>query len=216
MSCQTRITFETLVDLVDGRLSEKEAADVMRRLDNSDSQSRADLAWLQALAAFRRTTSLEAPPERVRTALRIHFRRWAEDRHPKQVEGRRWPGFFARLVAQLAFDSRLRPALGGVRGGPAESWQLLYTSDQVDIELHILRAKPGQVRILGQALSRAPNLDVAGCTVQLSQGEREISLTNTNDLGEFTFEAIPHGDYTVVLAGEGMEVEIEHVELTPG
>jgi len=208
MSRQTRIPFETLADLVDGRLSESEAAEVKRRLANADSRTRADLAWLQALALFRRAMPLEAPPERVREALRAYFRRWAE--------GRRQPGLFQRLVAQLTFDSRLQPALVGVRGGPVEPGQLLYTTDRLDIELHVLSAAPGQVRILGQALSRDPELNVADCAVQLLEGEREIGLTSTNELGEFTFEAIPCGDYTLVLVSEEGEIELEHVDLTVG
>ena len=216
MSRQTRIPFETLADLVDGRLSESEAAEVKRRLANADSRTRADLAWLQALALFRRAMPLEAPPERVREALRAYFRRWAEGRRPERVEGRRQPGLFQRLVAQLTFDSRLQPALVGVRGGPVEPGQLLYTTDRLDIELHVLSAGPGQVRILGQALSRDPELNVADCAVQLLAGEREIGLTSTNELGEFTFEAIPCGDYTLVLVSEEGEIELEHVDLTVG
>jgi len=205
MSLQIRIPFETLADLVDGRLPESEAAELRRRLTDADSRSRADLAWLQALASFRRAMSLESPPERVREALRAHFRRWAEGRHQ--------PDLFQRLVAQLTFDSRLQPALAGVRAGTTGPAQLLYTTDRVDIELHLLPAELGQVHILGQALPCDPDLNVANCAVQLLTGEREIGLTSTNELGEFTFEAIPGGDYTFILVSEEGEVELEHVDL---
>jgi len=208
MPPQTRIPFETLADLVDGCLSESEAAEVRRQLADADPPTQADLAWLQALASFRRPMPLEAPPERVRQALRAHFRRWAE--------GRRRPGLFQRLVAQLTFDSRLQPALIGIRSRPTEPGQLLYTTDQMDIELHLLPAGPDRVRILGQALPRDPDLDVADCSVQLLAGEREIGLTATNELGEFTFEAIPRSDYTLVLVTEEEEIELEHVDLTTG
>lgn len=208
MPSQTRIPFETLADLVDGRLSESETDEVRRRLADADSRTRADLAWLQALAAFGRAMPSEAPPERVREALRTHFHRWAE--------GRRRPSLFQRLVAQLTFDSRLQPALVGVRGRPAKSGQLLYTTDRLDIELHLLPAGPGRVRILGQALPCDPELDVADCTVQLLAGEQEIDLTSTNELGEFTFEAVPDSDYTLILVSEEWEIELEHVDLTTG
>lgn len=208
MLSQTRIPFETLADLVDGRLSEGEAAEVRRQLANADPRTRADLAWLQALASIHRAMPLEAPPERVRENLRTHFRRWAE--------GRRRPSLFQRLAAQLTFDSRLQPALVGARGRPAASGQLLYTTNLVDIELHLLSAGPGQVHILGQALARDPAFNVAGCAVQLLTEEREIGLTSTSTLGEFSFEAIPGGDYTLVLVSEEGEVELEHVDLTAG
>ena len=212
MSSQTRIPFEILADLVDGRLSESEAAEVRHRLADADPRTRADLAWLQALAAFRRAMPLEVPPQRVavasREALRIRFRRWAERR--------RRPSLFQRLAAQLTFDSRLQPALAGARGRPAASGQLLYTTDRMDIELHLLPAGPDQVRILGQALARDPDLNVADCAVQLLAGEREIGLTSTSTLGEFTFEAVPGGDYTLVLVSEEGEVELEHVDLATG
>ena len=210
MSPQTRIPFEILADLVDGRLSESEAADVRNQLADADPHTRADLAWLQALAAFRRATPLEAPPERVREALRAHFRRWAEER--------RQPGLFQRLVAQLTFDSRLQPALVGARGGATESGQLLYTTDRMDVELHLLPAGPGRVRILGQALPRDLDLDLdlADCAVQLLAGEQELGLTSTNELGEFAFEVIPGSDYTLILVSEGEEIALEHVDLTTG
>lgn len=216
MPSQTRIPFETLADLVDDRLSESEAAEVKRRLADADPRTQADLAWLQALAAFRRTMPLEAPPKRVRETLLTHFRRGAEGRRPERAEGRHRQGFFPRLVAQLTFDSRLQPALVGARGGPTEPGQLLYTTDRMDIELHLLPAESGQVRILGQALPRDPDLNVANCAVQLLAGEREVGLTSTSTLGEFSFEAVPGGGYTLVLVSEEGEVELEHVDLTAG
>ena len=166
MSPQTRVPFEILADLVDGRLSESEAAEARNQLADADPRTRADLAWLQALAAFRRAMPLEAPPERVREALRTHFRRWAEER--------RGPGLFQRLVAQLTFDSRLQPALVGARGGLTEPGQLLYTTDRMDIELHLLPAELGQVRILGQALPRDQDLDMVDCAVQLLAGSKSL------------------------------------------
>jgi len=212
MSSQTRIPFEILADLVDGRLSDSEATEVRRRLPDADPRTQADLAWLQALTAFRRAMPLEVPPERVavasREALRIHFRRWAEER--------RRPGLFQRLVAQLTFDSRLQPVLVGARGGPTEPGQLLYTTDRMDIELHLLPAAPGRVRILGQALSRDQDLDMVNCAVQLLAGEQELGLTSTNELGEFIFEVTPGSDYTLILVSEEGEVALEHVDLTTG
>ena len=208
MCPQTRIPFETLADLVDGRLPESEAAELRRRLADADARTRADLAWLQALASFRRAMPLEAPPEPVREALRAHFRRWAE--------GRRRPGPFQRLVAQLTFDSRLQPALAGVRAGATGPDQLLYTTDWMDIELHILPAGPGQVRILGQALPHDQDLDMVDCTVQLLAGEQELGLTGANELGEFTFEVAPGSDCTLILVTEEGEIALEHVDLTIG
>jgi len=208
MSSQTRISLKTLADLVDGRLSEGKTAEVRRRLADANPRTRADLAWLQALATFRQAMPLEAPPERVRETLRTHFRRWAE--------GRRRPSLFQRLAAQLTFDSRLQPVLARARGGSAATGQLLYTTNLVDIELHLLPAGPDQVRILGQALARNPDLNVADCSVQLLAGEREIGLTSTSTLGEFTFEAVPGGDYTLILVSEEGEVELEHVDLATG
>jgi len=215
MSSQTRIPLEILADLVDDRLSESEAAEVRRRLAGADPRTRADLAWLQALIAFRRAMPLEVPPQRVavasREALRIRFRRWAEER--------RQPGLFQRLVAQLTFDSRLQPALVGARSGPAEPGQLLYTTDRMDIELHLLPAGPGRVRVLGQALPRAQDLDMVDCAVQLLAGEQELGLTSTNELGEFIFEAVAvatGSDYTLILVSEEGEVALEHVDLTTG
>jgi len=208
MSPQTPIPFETLADLVEGHLSESEAAEVRKRLADADPRTQADLAWLQALAAFGQAMPLEAPPQRVREALRTHFRLWAEERRP--------PSLLQRLVAQLTFDSRLQPALVGVRGGLIDPDQLLYTTDLMDIELHLLPSGQGLVRILGQALPRDPDLDLADCAVQLLAGEQELGLTSTNELGEFTFEVIPGNDHTFFFVSEEGEIALEHVDLTTG
>ena len=208
MLSQTRIPFETLADLVDNCLSEGEEAEVRRQLADADQATRDDLAWLQALDRFRTEMPLETPPEQAREALRAHFRRWAE--------GRRRPSLFQRLVAQLAFDSRVQPVLAGARGGAGEPDQLLYTSDRMDIELHVLPAGPSRVRVLGQALARDQDVDLTGCAVQLLAREQELSLTCTNELGEFTFEAAPGTDYTLILVSEEGEIALEQLDLTSG
>ena len=45
------------------------------------------------------------------------------------------------------------------------------------------------------------------------QGASEVATTATNDLGEFTFEAVPPGVYEVLAGSDRVEIQLPEVEL---
>jgi hypothetical protein len=52
--------------------------------------------------------------------------------------------------------------------------------------------------------------------VQLLAGSSAVATTATNDLREFTFEAVPPGVYEIVVSSDRVEISIPQVELHHG
>jgi hypothetical protein len=197
--------FIRLVDWVEGRLSEGEARAVEERVA-ADSAARADVAWLRAFARVSEETVIASLPSEVREELIERFEAYAE--------GKQHPGLLQRLVATLTFDSNLRPALG-LRAAtvPESQRQLVYSTDAADVALHVRpRLQDRCFDINGQIFpSGGTESGIFG--VQLLQGTSEVATTATNDLGEFTFEAVSPGVYDVLASDERVEIRIPQVAL---
>ncbi len=201
-----RISFERLVDWVEGRLSEEESRVVEEQVAVADEATREQVEWLRGFARVSEDTVLDAPPREVRDELIRRFDAYAEDR--------RVPSLLQRLVATLSFDSGLQPAFGVRSGaGPGEQRQLVYTTDAADIALNVRpRARNGHLDLDGQVFP-ADDADPASFSVQLLSGADEVGLTTTDELGEFAFESVSPGAYQILLSGERVEILISSVEL---
>jgi hypothetical protein len=200
------IRFERLADWVEGRLSEEEARAVEEQVA-ADEATRAEVEWLRAFARMSENTVLEEPPQEVRGELVRRFDAYAE--------GRRTPGFLQHLIANLSFDSGLQPAFG-VRSGASQAAaqrQLIYTTGAAEIALNIRpRPRDGRLDLDGQVFP-ADDADPASFSVQLLSGADEVSLTATDELGEFGFESVPPGAYQVLVSSDRVEILIPPVEL---
>ena len=208
MSNSEDVEFARLVDWVEGHLSEQEARIVEERVA-ADATTRADVAWLRAFARISEDTVIASPPSRVRDALIERFEAYAE--------GKQQPGLLKRLVATLTFDSDLQPALGLRAAGTSESQrQLVYSTDAADVAIIVRpRARDGLLDIYGQILA-VDGTDSGVFGVQLLEGSSEVATTATNDLGEFTFEAVPPGAYEVLAGSDRVEIRLPQVELHRG
>lgn len=200
------VEFTRLVDWVEGRLSEAEARAVEERVAAADRATRADVAWLRAFARISEETVIASPPSEVREELIERFEAYAE--------GKQHPGLLQRLVATLTFDSNVRPALGLRSAAVPESQrQLVYSTEAADIALHVRpRPQDGSCDLNGQIFpTDGADSDTFG--VQLLEGNSEVATTATNDLGEFTFEAVSPGVYEVLASNERVEIRIPQVAL---
>ncbi len=198
--------FAKLLDWVEGRLSEEEARAVERQVALGDSAMREEVAWLRAFARISEDTVIASPPPEVRETLTDRFEAYAE--------GKQQPGFLERLVATLTFDSNLQPASGLRAASVSESQrQLVYSTDAADIAIIVRpRTRDGLLDVYGQILpSDATVSGVFG--VQLLQGASEVATTATNELGEFTFEAVSPGVYEVLAGSDRVEIQLPEVEL---
>jgi hypothetical protein len=201
-----RIAFSQLVEWVEGRLPEREARAVEEQVAVADGETLADVAWLRKFLRATEDSVLESPPLELRSTLITSFRAHAE--------GRRMPGLLKRVVATLTFDGGLRPAVG-VRsaGTQGARRQLVFSADDLDVALNVLpRARDKNVDLDGQVLPR-DDVELGSFSVQLLQGETELGITTTDDLGAFAFDSIPSGVYEIILSTEWVEVSIAPVEL---
>ena len=200
------VEFARLLDWVEGRLSEEEARAVAERVAAADNAMRADVAWMRAFSRISEDTVIVSPPPEVRDALIERFEAYAE--------GKQQPGFLERLVATLTFDSNLQPALGLRAAGISESQrQLVYSTDAADVAIIVRpRARDGLLDVYGQILP-VDGTDSGVFGVQLRKDASEVATTATNDLGEFTFEAVPPGVYEALAANDRVEIQLPQVEL---
>jgi len=198
--------FARLLDWVEGHLSEQEARAVEEQVAAAGSTTRADVAWLRAFTSISEDTVIASPPSEVRDTLIERFEAYAEDKQQ--------PGFLKRLVATLTFDSSLQLAPGLRAAGMLESQrQLVYSTAAADIAL-IVRPRPRDelLDLDGQILP-ANSTDSGGFGVQLLEGPSAVATTATNDLGEFTFKAVPSGVYEMLAGNDRVEIQIPRLEL---
>jgi hypothetical protein len=201
--------FAKLLDWVEGRLSEEEARAVERLVALGDSATREEVAWLRAFARISEDTVIASPPPQVRETLTERFEAYAQ--------AKRRPGLLKRLVATLTFDSGMQPALElRTAGTPELQRKCAYSTEAADITISVRRRpRDGLVDIQGQTFP-VNSTDPGGFGVQLLAGTSEVATTSTNDLGEFTFEAVSPGVYEVLASSERIEIRIPHLELPYG
>jgi hypothetical protein len=201
--------FARLLDWVEGRLSEQEARAVEEQVATAGSAMHADVAWMRAFAQISENTIIASPPPEVRETLIERFEAYAE--------GKQQPRFLERLVARLTFDSDLQPALGLRAAGVSESQrQMVYSTEAADVAIIVRpHARDGVVDVYGQILP-VDDTDSGVFGVQLLEDSSEVSTTATNDLGEFTFEAVPPGEYEVLASSDRVEIRLPQVELRRG
>jgi hypothetical protein len=201
------VRFARLLDWVEGRLSEEEARVVERQVA-ADSATREEAAWLRAFARISEDTVIASPPPRVRETLTERFEAYAE--------GKRRPGLLKRLVATLTFDSGMQPALSWRSTAPELQREYVYSTEAADVTIDVRpRPRDGLLDIQGRIFP-VNSTSPGPFHVQLLEGPSEVATTATNDLGEFTFEAVSPGVYGMIVSSERVEISIPQVELRRG
>lgn len=196
----TEPTFEEMVELLEGNLSEQESATVRSRLNNAVPSVKSDFEWLRAFMELRPNLTLESAPANVRATLADQFKAYSVSRSEPQSSQPDGTGFFQSLIASLTFDSRLQGNLAGVRSAQLESeHQLVFSSKLAEIVLNIQPdPKDTKQNLLGQIFPTTP-LDLTTVGVQLLLEGHEANLAKANELGEFTFGKIDAGDYALIV-----------------
>ena len=201
--------FAKLLDWVEGRLSEEEARAVERLVALGDSATREEVAWLRAFARISEDTVIASPPPQVRQTLTDRFEAYAQSK--------REPGLLKRLVATLTFDSGMQPAPGlRTAGTPQSQRQFVYSTEAADVTIDVSLRPQEELLDLDGQIFPTNGTDPGGFDVRLLAGASEVSTSATNDLGEFTFEAVPPGVYEVLASSERVEIRIPRVEVRRG
>jgi hypothetical protein len=202
--------FSELLDWLEGQLPADEAQAIAERLQMADQTTQADLAWLRAFLQAHQAIKLASPPPSVREVLKRRFAARAEAQQP--------PGLFRRWLATLIFDSRPnfgQLAMAGLRSAATEGLQrqLIYTTEVAEIALNI-HPQPREQRlsVTGQVF---PTTDTPAdaFSIQLLRDASEASLASTDDLGEFAFNALPAGEYELIVSAGQFEVVIPAIQL---
>ncbi len=192
------VSFEQLVDLVEGRLSPEERMLAQSHVSGCRACSE-QVGWLERTLALMREDEGEDAPSYVVGRAKGLFR-------PRAAVER--PGIARRLVAALRFDSAQQPSLAfGVRSVLPAPRQLLYNVGDYDLDVHVIEQGSGHV-ISGQLLG-----PINGGSVYL-RGAMGAVQTELNDLQEFVLPAVPPGSYTLQL--ESGEVSVQVPELGVG
>jgi hypothetical protein len=200
-------SFAQLLDWIEGRLSEQDAANIATQVANADQQTHATVDWLRNFSHVSTRVMLKALPTRYHQELLRRFKMRAEENQA--------PSLFRRLLAQLTFDSGSQFATAGVRAlnGLGNQRQMVYSTEVVDVVLNTQPSKgSGQLDVLGQVMPTAENMEMA-FVVQLLRNDTEFQITQADTIGEFFFEAVPPGSYGLVLSAEQLEIHTPIIEL---
>lgn len=207
--------FERLLDWIEGRLSKEEAEIVAAQIAQADERTLADAAWARAFVRLGDEITLEAPPDYVREELMARFASYAESKaaEPDSLSDR-LADVFQRVVASLTFDSNLQPALSGVRtAGSHRSRHLIYTSEVADVVLTVRPHDRGdRFYLCGQVFPYAEP-DSLDLSVQLLHDADEAAITTTDWIGEFIFDSVEAGEYSLALSGPDREIVIRELDV---
>lgn len=102
---------------------------------------------------------------------------------------------------------RTSPAAAGLRG-EAEVVRV-YQAGEFQVTLSILPETGGSLSVTGLLSGVSPD----GWTAELWHAVLRVSVVETNPGGEFHFEAVPPGAYTLILDGPQGEVHIQDLQI---
>jgi hypothetical protein len=106
---------------------------------------------------------------------------------------------------KVLFDSFLQPVFEGARSAGANTRQMLYRADPLQIDVQV-EAKPGGSRIVvtGQLLdSNNPEIVARDTRILLSNMRGQVVHTVANEFGEFSGEVDNSGDLQLTFASPG-------------
>lgn len=187
--------FEALVDYCVGSADDARSSVVRRHLDNGCERCERSMQWLTAaLTDLRAAGQIVAPSFSLEPGRAIfRERQRTPERRP--------------LFARLVFDSRLPPALAGVRGGARQAFKRLYSTAHHDIEIWHEPMQGECWYLIGQALPRegGPFLPPTAVHLMANNGEIVPALL---DGDEFHFSQISAGAYALRLLLPDAEIVV--------
>jgi hypothetical protein len=193
MTSSTHIAIGTLANIADDRAT-SEVREVAMAHIRTCSTCHETLRQLQQLILMMKSDSTpDAPRDVLTSAVNIYSQ---EQRVPLR-----------RIIALLIFDSRNAGPAFGVRSLPAASRQMLYSAEEIDLELRIT-VQNDECILAGQVIGE-------GC----AEGQVEISgvagrlKATLNEICEFTLPPIPMGNYSLTIRMLDREIEIPELEL---
>lgn len=204
---QTNVpNFEQLVDWVEGRLTPEMAERVAQLVAQADVETQTTVAWIRAMNRSRHFGALATPSPAAKAKALAAL---------SQVRQGQQPNLLQRLVAAL--QPAQSPRLVGTRTGAIKAGhrRVSYVAAEIEIVLEIeSRRQDEQFDLTGQLFANDETIwaDMRAQLIRDSDGAA-IAETLIDDLGEFTFTAIPAAPYTVLLRTPHREIELPAVHL---
>lgn len=198
----THLTYETLLNYLEERLSVEERSAVDAHLASACASCGRRLALLRKVFETVNGDHMTPPSSVLKRAIEIPL---TNPRPPQ-------PGTWTRITAALSFDSRLQLSSALTRGASRE-WHMLFTAEQVDIDLKISTGHE-TYDVLGQVLGtqQEGNARSAFVSLQSSTGQF-LKATETDSLGQFAFREISSGVYDLLFDLETQEIAVHGLEV---
>jgi hypothetical protein len=193
MTSSTHISVETLANIADDRATSEARKAAMSHISTCPMCDDALRRLQQLILTMKTDRTIDAPRDVLISAINIFSK---EKRVPLR-----------RIIALLTFDSRNAGPAFGVRSLPAVSRQLLYSAEEIDLDLRIT-VQNDECILAGQVIGE-------GCAeghVEIS-GVAGRSKAILNELCEFTLPPIPVGNYSLTVRMLDREIEIPELEL---
>lgn len=178
---------DILIAFAANDLDEIERHDIGRHIQGC-SDCLAELSAIESIRKIACACVLEDPPPwAVAKAATI----------PSEGRSSSLNGLIGR-VANLLFDTFRDPLPQGARASVAQGRQMLYHVLDYDIDVRVLPSGATTLRVAGQVLPGPDRAieSASGLEVILSR-PGSMTLKTTNELGEFSFEAVAEGEWTL-------------------
>jgi hypothetical protein len=189
---------EDWVDFVRDVLAPEQKIAMQHHLDTGCARCSKNLQLWQQVHTLAAREIAYHPPENAVRSVKGSF---ALDK-PPATRSRR------TRLAQLVLDSFRQPALAGARATGQSPRQLLYKTGALLIDLRMERLSGSRLSLVGQVLdSNHAMKGVEGLPVKLSNPLGSVSLTATNEFGEFHLE-IDGGSGLRLSVGANKAIEI--------
>ena len=198
------ISSASRLDYREGRADSRTSARIHQHLEGGCAACRTDMEWFGTFMPALQASLSEEAPSVSKRALEFAYALMPSPAAEPTRSSRRI------LTARLIFDS-LRPAgqLAYVREAPGSSVHAVYRADQIDIDVWQEKAGDrrwvliGQALPVGEAVLTAPQQVSLLLTSGVPQSEPQQAVLED---GEFTFDAVAGGEYTLWLQWEDQEI----------
>jgi hypothetical protein len=165
------------IEFARGVLTAELRGTMQQHLDSPCKKCLDTVGFWQSVLARASEEIQRQPPERTINQVKALFG------FIKAFEPRPWP----LRLAELIFDSTLRPARAGLRSATAMGRQMVYQSGDCMLDLHV-EVVARVISVVGQVLSASnPGQAHGGARVALWD-TLILAETTSNEFGEFTLE----------------------------
>ncbi len=201
---QKHLTQLQVLDYLEGKLSPPAHASVEIHLAGGcKSCNELHSWWVEALhdIVAAGTSTVSAPAQAILQAKAIFT-----TARPRQVAAPR-----KVFTASMIFDSRLRPAMVGVRGAAASIQQVYRTEDHF-VELGMERQPAGKWSLIGVMIPPESSSSLVIDRAVLIEKSGTITAVNWNSL-EFYVADIAPGHYELRLEFDSCTVQVQNVQV---